>query len=358
MQTEKTLITGELQSLQVNNNFNNSKENEYKKKLNDYEQKILHSNKEIIRQREEIEELSNKCINCVNESKARESTINSLRAEINDYHKRNSELEIQLHEMKSKSLSESIESRKLKNEHDEVVRCFKQAQDKLSILQSTLESLKNENNNNRAEKETLENDSLVLHSKMNKLEIEYYSTKSQLTQLESKSRANEKAYKALQEDYNRLLKRQDFIIDSPSNKRSYKSNFTSLNNTMQVVTAPIIKRSPEEEPKKYKETKYKQNISTVGEMMKWDESQYDKRQDFKTGNRAFGIDNKEIVAEVDAKIQEISSEKKKLEAEYSKFSSKSSNIAQRKRKDEICFEIDLADKNINKLKQKLRELAS
>ena len=355
VKTEKTLIAGELQSIKASIGIINSKDIDHKRKIAEYEQKLSQRNHEIMRHQEKIEDLNNKYIQYLNECKSKDATISTLKAEVTELHQTNIELETQIHDLNSKLLSESMDNRKIKSEHEEANRCLKQTQDKLNIVQCTLDSLREENNSNKIEKESLENSNLVLHSKMNKLEVEYYSTKSQLMQLESKSKANEKAYKALQEDYNRMLKRQDFIIDSPSNKRTYKSNFTSLNNTMLVTTLPP-KKSPEQEPKRYNDTKYKQNVSTVGEMMKWEEN--GKKQDYKTGNRQSSIDNRDQVAEIEAKILEISSEKLRLEAEYSKFSSKITSMVQRKRRDEIYYDIELADQNLNKLKHKLREISN
>jgi len=68
-------------------------------------------------------------------------------------------------------------------------------------------------------------------------------------------------------------------------------------------------------------------------------------------------ESKDQIAKLQNHLQSLLSEKQQLEKDYSKFGPRAEkSMAQRKKKEEIEFELDLNEKNIQRVKHKLREL--
>jgi len=68
-------------------------------------------------------------------------------------------------------------------------------------------------------------------------------------------------------------------------------------------------------------------------------------------------ENKDQITKLQNNLQILLSEKQRLDKEYQKFGARAEkSAAQRKRKEEIEFELDLNEKNIQRIKHKLREL--
>jgi len=324
VKSEKLECQEKLRSLSNNYETSHSKDSATKYKIDEYELKISQYKSDEIRKDEEIKELDNKYKDAATELRMKNTLADSLKQELSFSNNKRGELEIQVQELKSNTFTEGMVSHKLKSENEEISRSLKQSQDKVAILQSTCDNLKEELNSVSLQRDSLEHENNILHTKESKMEIDLMNAKSQVFKLDAKVKAGERALKSLQDDYQRAIRKQDSNESSPS-KRNKNNNYTALGNTsfyLQTEDVPNKIATPKmkadlDAPKKYSETKYKQNISTVGDMMKWGSQPNDEMRGHSKYNVTFPSNqkyenNKEQIDTIEAKIFEITNEKKKV----------------------------------------------
>ena len=136
--------------------------------------------------------------------------------------------------------------------------------------------------------------------------------------------------------------KQPLLFKSFEGMHEKKLNITQSGKTTET---PLKSNS---EQKKFMQSKYRQNISSIGDMLKWSNANdaIDTREYEISTNRKKSIEKE---------LSELIDKKKSMDSEFVKLASKSKSYAIKKRKDEIEHDIDAVDVEIVSLKQKLRK---
>ena len=72
-----------------------------------------------------------------------------------------------------------------------------------------IQSLKEENNTIAEQRDSIANENTQLHTGLSKTDMDYTNYKSQIQQLEGKLKVTEKAYRALQDNHNKIIKKPE-----------------------------------------------------------------------------------------------------------------------------------------------------
>jgi hypothetical protein len=308
--------------------------------------------------------------------------IDKLREELKVYKetsdKVKSKVEAENQKLISKVHSIEMELNKIEQEKANLIRTVNSLNSTKGIIETATEELKKENLELKQVIIELEKKKTSLTIKLDKADRDYKALKLELIKADNIIKLQVETIKELQNDYSNLLNKEESYSMLPV-RRDALSNIVDEENSIKKETklqAGNERRSlyqQEDINTRYEEYRQRQSVSALVDVPNKRNASCNRRQYSKerspeykklnTSNNCampsdkFYADNKEQIDKLQSNLQMLLTEKIKLDKEFSKFGSRpEKSIVQKKRKEELEFEIDLNEKNIQRVKFRLREL--
>jgi len=389
-------------------------EESQRKCLTQLTSKIIANESEIRQKDERIFSLQNEVQQLKIEYNIQKDVLEQLKSDYTTVFQKRTNNEAELSQLKTKLFNSETLSRKAQQNCENFESENKTLREQKIALENTLEEIKNENTELNKIIARLEKSNADLLAQNEKIKRDYQSLEISYFKLQANSDTIEKSLIMIKEDYEKLVEQNKQILGGNKNKINIPqingiSKLNIIENNSLTSRTNNISDFPSA---KYNENKYKQNQSTnLTNLLKWDTSEQGNKlttsfeqqnptaqpkiaekpisesakpistqkvtnslQDstnFDLQSKSENIikpvvvtfpsnkkyeENKDLIFKMQSNLQQLQTEKQQLEKEYAKFGQKSqSSIAQKKRKEELEFELDLTDKNIQRIKQKLRE---
>ena len=355
---------------------------------------------ELREKNEEISMLKNRIKQLNEEITKNKSMISELKDDYSSLLRKKNETDSENKELLAQIRSDEISLHKLLQEND-----------RLNESNKTIEELKNENYMMKQMVVEIEREKNLLGIKLDKSHRKYQTLELELMKSESTIKVQMETITELQRDYEELIMKEKSLIslqdenDSITKRRINKYETTKpienndefkpkekINNKIREKFKPLDNQQ-DEIKNKYEEYRKRQKSSMLVELFKWpEENQYNtqhrpnvnrslnngrkplievkrmKSPEHEFISRSRKVNNsmvtnktyttkKEQIEKLQNNLQLLLSEKTKLQKDYSKFGKQSEkSLMQKKRKEEVEFELDLNEKNIQRIEYKLREL--
>ena len=365
-------------------------EENMRKVMGQINEKNIRLEAELRKKEEELFSLKN--IN--NQLKTEVETHKEINKQLkNDYSiliKSKGEADFELQKLTSKMYTDEISSHKLLQENERLNRTINSLNDAKDAIERTMEEVKNENIELKQILTSCDKEKNILSTRLEKACRDFQTLEIELMKDENTIKLQASTINELQSDYNDLLEREKSSLPEASLTTKFISREKPGLKSRRSPEEKNEQKEQKEMKNRYQEYKQRQNTSTLGDVFKWeDESRSSQNNNSKeklnksgyikgsTSENALGRrylnnlqqnntmestngrkgDGSEQITKLKSSLQMLTSEKQKLEKEYAKFPPKSEKvISQKKRKEEIEFELDLNEKNIQRTKHKLREL--
>jgi len=275
------------------------------------------------------------------------------------------ECDIEVQKLTNKMYSEEINTHKLIQENERLTRALNSLNNAKQAIEESMEEVKQENLELKQMLTDLDKEKNLLASKLEKARRDNQTLEMALRKAENTISLQMKSINELQKDYHTIVEREKSLL--PSEVFTQQEPRVTENR----------RRNPEEESLKSRYEEYRQrlNKSTLDDVFKWKELNKPTipKEEVSLGKKVFREpvqnaivvlpsnrkfeENRDQIAKLQNSLQMLLNEKQKLEKDYSKFGLRTEkSIAQKKRKEELEFELDLNEKNIQRTKFKLREL--
>eukprot|EP00826_Nyctotherus_ovalis_P004286 TRINITY_DN10916_c0_g1_i20.p1 TRINITY_DN10916_c0_g1~~TRINITY_DN10916_c0_g1_i20.p1 ORF type:complete len:409 (+),score=165.54 TRINITY_DN10916_c0_g1_i20:73-1299(+) len=320
---------------------------------------------DLRKREEEIFSLKNLNTQLKAEIETHKEMKKQLKDDYSELLQRKGEGDVEIQRLTNKIYSEEINTHKLVQENERLARAVNSLNDAKEAMDVSIEEIKQENIELKQILTDLDREKNLLASKLEKARRDSQTLEIALRKAENTIGLQMKAISELQKDYHTIVEREKSSLPAPE-------FFTAQE------VAESRKKSIEMDSLKsrYEEYKQRQNKSTLGDVFKWEEPKPNVKPEntevslgrkmlmAPAKNVIVGMpsdrkfeENKDQIGKFQNSLQMLLTEKQKLEKEYSKFGLRTEkSIAQKKRKEELEFELDLNEKNIQRTKFKLREL--
>lgn len=291
------------------------------------------------------------------------------------------EVDSEMQRLTNKIYADEIASHKLLQENDKLSRAVTSLNDAKEALERSMEDIKSENMELKQGLADCDRERNLLATKLEKAHRDYQTLEIALMKAENTMKLQAETINDLQSDYNTLVEHEKSSIPMKGSEL-VSSPFLGRDRSVLEPRKVAERQGNQQEVKtRYQEYKQRQNTSTLGDVFRWNDDSkarnakeknalnrtteepevgrtFFKRlqQNDAAGNRKYE-ENSEQITKLQNSLQMLLGEKQKLEKEYSRFPPKSEKaMSHKKRKEEIEFELDLNEKNIQRTKFKLREL--
>jgi len=303
------------------------------------------------------------------------------------------EVEEENKKLMSKVRASEMELNKIEQEKTNLIRTVNSLNSAKGIIEAGAEELKKENLELKQTIIELEKEEASLNIKLDKVDRDYKTLKLELVKADNIIKLQAETIKELQKDYSDLLNREESYSMLPVRKVKGVLNNTmdderfenSIKKESRLQTgnerrSRITDYEQEDIKARYEEYRQRQSVSTLMDLpnkrntscyraynckrqyskSRSPEKEYKKQNtshDYGMPSDKLYADNKEQIDKLQSKLQMLLAEKIRLDKEFSKFGNKPErSIVQKKRKEELEFELDLNEKNVQRVKFRLREL--
>eukprot|EP00826_Nyctotherus_ovalis_P063644 TRINITY_DN9335_c0_g5_i2.p1 TRINITY_DN9335_c0_g5~~TRINITY_DN9335_c0_g5_i2.p1 ORF type:complete len:603 (+),score=207.75 TRINITY_DN9335_c0_g5_i2:130-1938(+) len=294
---------------------------------------------------------------------------------------RKGEVDSEMQRLTNKIYADEIASHKLLQENDKLSRAVASLNDAKEAMERSMEDIKSENMELKQGLADCDRERNLLATRLEKAHRDYQTLEIALMKAENTMKLQAETINDLQSDYNTLVEHEKSSIPIKSSELVSSPFLARDKSILEPRKVPERQTNQQELKTRYQEYKQRQNTSTLGDVFKWNDDSKVRNsreknalnkttEESETGrtffkrlqqNDAAGSrkheENSEQITKLQNSLQMLLREKQKLEKEYSKFPPKSEKVtSQKKRKEEIEFELDLNEKNIQRTKFKLREV--
>jgi len=344
-------------------------EENMRKVMSQINEKNIMFEAELRKKEEEIFTLKNYNTQLKDEIETHKEINKQLKNDYGLLMQRKGEVDSEIQKLTNKIYADEIASHKMLQENDKLNRAVSSLNDAREAMERSLEEVKRENLELKQLLTDSDKEKTLLSTRLEKAHRDYQTLEIALMKAENTIKLQHQTISDLQSDYNTLVEHEKSSL--PTDIITSGSFFGREKPVLESKSVSEKQNNQQEIKTRYQEYKQRQTTSTLNDVFKWNEdskiknlkekSPFSKTSEERDVSKSFFKkkegENSDQIAKLQNSLQMLLNEKQKLEKEYSKFPPKSEKImSHKKRKEEIEFELDLNEKNIQRTKFKLREL--